>query len=123
MIHFEKNRKYIVIQDRESDYPDPISLKPNDRVEVVGEYSGKEAWPDWIRCRNQGNEGWVPRQIIQIQGNAGIILEEYSASEMRIGKNDIINGEKEVNGWIWGTNQTNGEVGWVPLEYISETDD
>lgn len=123
MRHFKKPKKYMVIQDRESDYPNPINLKTNDRVEILGVYCGKEAWPDWIRCRNQGNEGWVPRQIIQIAGNEGTVLEEYLALEMSIEKDDIIYGEKEINGWIWGTNQTTGEMGWVPLENVIESED
>lgn len=123
MIHFKKRKKYIVIQDRESDYPDPIRLKPNDRVEIIGEYSGKESWPDWIRCRSGGNEGWVPRQIIRMEGNEGIILEEYSAAEMRIKNRDVVYGEKEVNGWVWGINGRTGEVGWVPLENVKNFED
>lgn len=73
-----------------------------------------------MRCNNRKNEGWAPKQIIKIIGNEGIVLEDYSANEMRIRKGEIVYGEKELNGWIWGTNSITKEAGWAPSENVIE---
>ncbi|GAH99896.1 unnamed protein product [marine sediment metagenome] len=37
-------------------------------------------------------------------------------------KDDSIEAEKELNGWVWGRNVNKNEYGWVPLEILEKED-
>ncbi len=72
-----------------------------------------------MRKRNEFNvEGWTPIQIVQIENEYGIILNDYSANELDVSKDDIVNGELESNGWLWCCRVDGSEWGWLPKEKI-----
>jgi len=62
----------------------------------------------------------VPLQIIErLEGNRGIIKEDYTANELCVVRGEVIIGEKELNGWLFGYKQDNDHTeGWVPLENV-----
>ena len=112
--------KYIVIEKHETEFPNPIFLKNEEKV-IIGEES-KDTWANWVFCTksDKSNSGWVPKQIIRYEGSFGYILEEYYAKELNIEKGCIINGFKELNGWIWCECESTNEIGWVPLKNIEK---
>jgi hypothetical protein len=112
--------EYIVIENHRTEFPDPIILKQGEKV-IVGEESSVN-WPDWVFCKKMdgSNKGWVPKQIIKYENNYGNIIEEYSAKELDIDKGTIVEGIKELNGWLWLKNRTTNEIGWVPIEKLKE---
>jgi len=72
--------KIKVITRHESNYPNPINLKKGEWVET-----GKEddQYPGWIWTTTQnGDSGWVPKQILSRKQNQALILENYCAKEL-----------------------------------------
>jgi len=110
--------EYIVIEDHKTEFPEPILLKRGEKV-IIGEETS-EKWPDWIFCvkMDGSNKGWVPKQIIKMENNYGNIIENYSAKELDINKGMIVEGIKELNGWLWSKNKMTNEVGWIPNEKV-----
>ena len=111
--------EYIVIEDHMTEFPDPILLIKGEKV-IFGEESLK--MPNWIFCTklDGSNKGWVPKQIIKQENNYGNIIEDYSAKELNIDKDTIIEGIKELNGWLWSKNINTNEIGWIPMEKVKK---
>jgi len=111
--------RYTLIQERKTDYPNPLKLKTGENV-IIGINSNCTPWENWIKCKTKSNEGWIPIQIIEkITEKRGVIIKDYDATELEIKVNDIFESEYELNGWHWGFIE-NGErkYGWVPGECI-----
>lgn len=101
----------------------PIRLSSGETVSVVEESDPAGDWPNWILCRCQCKEGWVPKQIIDVSGDAGIVRENYDATEFNLAPGDVIVAEKELNGWVWGTKQIEPDrYGWAPLNCLERVE-
>jgi len=109
---------YIVIEKHETEYPNPIILKAGEKVIIGEEFSSNANWQNWVYCKkiDNSNGGWVPKQIINYE--CGIILQDYSANELNVEKGVIVEGIKELNGWLWSKNKLTDELGWIPMEKI-----
>jgi len=110
--------KFEIIQEHISDNRTPITVEKG-AIVMVGERSNSAgSWPNWIYCYSlDGNgEGWTPVQIIQIESEYGIVLEDYSAIELCVKKGDTVNGDIELNGWVWCSKLNGVEEGWLPKE-------
>jgi hypothetical protein len=118
-----KYMKYMVIENHRTEFSNPITLKQGEKV-ILGEESEDETMPNWIFCKkmDDSNEGWVPKQIIKNQNNYGEIIEDYSAKELDIDKKTIVEGIKELNGWLWLKNIQTNEIGWVPINNLRKID-
>jgi hypothetical protein len=118
-----KPRRYRVIQSRKTNYLVPIVLKKGETVTIGEEYKEKETWKGWVWCETSEKKCWVPYQIIEKQDEIyGKLKEEYIATELNVEKDDSIEAEKELNGWVWGRNENKNENGWVPLEILEKED-
>lgn len=113
--------KYIVIEARETDYPNPLVLEKGSTVEV-GDVSNSETWENWIWCITDDNKGWAPIQLIKlIDKNHGVVLEDYNALELNIVKGDLFESEMELNGWYLGYKIDEPNIkGWIPKENVVE---
>jgi hypothetical protein len=120
---FKENMKYIVIENHRTEFPNPILLKQGEKV-IVGEESEDIEMPNWVFCTKMdgSNKGWVPKQIININDNYGEIIEDYSAKELSIDEGTIVEGLKELNGWIWLKNSLTNEIGWVPINNLRKAE-
>ena len=114
-----KDKVFIVRKEHKSNYPNPLILHKGDKVLLGKEYSNNPNWKNWVWCQKIGSEntGWVPKQIIQITNDTGIVLEDYSANELNVQKNEKVTALRELNGWIWCLN-SHGKKGWVPKENL-----
>ncbi len=110
-------RKYSkVILDYKSPYSDPLKIQKGERVKIE---SKESEWPGWVWCKNKGGmERWIPRNYLDIQGNLGIMLQDYEATELNVSVGEELVIVKEESGWVWVTNKA-GKKGWVPLENIN----
>jgi len=106
---------YLVIKGHKSNYPNPISLRKDEKIIVGKKYAGKEGWENWIYCYkiDESQEGWVPEQIIKFSSKYGIIKENYTAKELTIKAGKKLKGNYELNGWVW-CKDTEGREGWIP---------
>ncbi|HZK56596.1 MAG TPA: SH3 domain-containing protein [Desulfosporosinus sp.] len=112
--------KFELIEEHKSNNPTPLIIRKGTRVNVGKRSDGANSWPNWIYCYSlDGNsEGWTPEQIIQIESEYGIVLEDYSAKELGMKKGEIVEGNIELNGWVWCSKLNGSEEGWLPKEKI-----
>lgn len=114
--------KFQIIEEHINDNLEPIKIKKGTKVKVGERSNGSGSWPNWIYCYSlDGNgEGWTPIQIIKFEGEYGIVLEDYSAKELAVKKGETVQGDLELNGWVWCSNDS--EEGWLPKEKIIAID-
>lgn len=115
-------KRYLVIQDYTSEYPNPITFAKGAPLVVGKRYEGPEGWDDWFFCRTPGQEsGWVPAQVIEIiSGDTAQAREDYTARELTVQKGEQLLGGRVLNGWAWCENPASSESGWVPLANLQE---
>lgn len=94
-----------------------IVLSISEIVEVGKEDSSNPNWKNWVWCVSQksGIAGWVPKQYLNINGNSGTVIKEYSSLELPVISGDELTVHYHLNGWAWCTD-TSGIQGWVPDE-------
>jgi len=115
--------RYRVQESRETPYSKPIVLIKGEVVTVGEEYKEKALWPGWIWCETDNKKCWVPFQIIEKKDkNLGILKEDYIATELNVETGDIIEAERELNGWVWGKRLGNNQFGWVPIDILGQAD-
>lgn len=113
--------KYLINEKHTNDNLTPIQITKGSKVKLGERSNSNGNWPNWIYCYGlDGNgEGWTPIQIIQIEGEYGIALENYSAYELVINKGEVVEGEIELNGWIWCKKSNESIEGWLPKEKLN----
>lgn len=115
---------YVVIRSHVSDFPEPMTLRIGDEVFVGERYDGPEDWHDWYLCTAPGKEaGFVPEQLLdrQVDGSAKM-LEDFTNRELNVVEGQILQGKRQLNGWLWAVRVSDGATGWVPLENIRQQD-
>jgi len=102
-----------------SNYPDPISFKPGDKL-VTGRRD--DEFPGWVWCRIPvGNEGWAPEDFMQMTGdNKATAIENYSARELNTREGEKLQVIQELNAWVLCRNQA-GDEGWVPKKTLQQS--
>jgi len=117
-----ETKKYLVIKDHTSEYPEPITFAKGDTLAVGEKYEGPESWDDWFFCDTPGQKGgWVPAQVIElITGKIAQAREDYTVRELNAREGDVLLGLRTLNGWVWCNNPSNSESGWVPLENLQQ---
>lgn len=116
--------KYIAILPHRSEYPDPITFTQGATLSVGEKYDGPEAWDNWFFCTLPGHAGgWVPEQVIARTGNGhGVAREDYTARELDVDTDDVLEGIRTLNGWQWCHRPADGKSGWVPMENLRVAD-
>lgn len=118
--------KYIVLEKWEESYENPILIKKNDTVTVdLSIQESDPEWNDWVWCiADNGMDGWVPVQILKMEEPASglkqraLVIEDYSAYELPVDKDDIVTGSRNLNGWLWCRKENTTKEGWVPIRNI-----
>lgn len=107
---------YLAIKPWPVHYPDPIRGAAGDRL-LLGRRD--DEYPGWVwATAADGRAGWLPESWLLVEGEYGVLRRDYTAAELPLAPGDIVNGELELNGWLWATNAA-GEHGWVPLDCLS----
>lgn len=116
-------KRYLVIQDHTSEYPEPITFEKGAPLSVGERYEGPEGWDNWLFCETPGQKGgWVPAQIIEIiDDQQARALESYTARELNVRQGDVLLGTRILNGWVWCECTERRESGWVPRAHLQET--
>lgn len=109
-------KRYRVIVDYQSPYPDPIIFHQGETVQVGKEFTNDPDWKDWIWCEGEhDNKAWVPKQYLKTEAGSGVFLTDYNARELSVTVGEVITVYEIVNGFGMAEKQ-NGERGWVPLK-------
>jgi len=120
--HAMPPRRFIVIEDHTSEYPEPISFDAGAPL-IVGEaYDRPEGWEHWFFCTTPGQAGgWVPAQVIQrTSGDRAIARTSYTARELDVRKGDRVSGLTRLNGWWWCETPDRTRSGWIPASKLIE---
>jgi hypothetical protein len=114
-----KMKIYKILKEYKTQYVNPIVLNVGEKV-ILGEEEKEEKWKGWIWAESKINKGWIPIQILEISDDkkTGTILEFYSAKELNVDKDDIVEKIKSLNGWTWSRNLRTENEGWIPDEII-----
>lgn len=113
-------KKYRVIEEYQSPYPNPIIFHKGEKVQVGKEFTDNPDWKDWVWCEGQNdNQAWVPKQYLEIEADQGIFITHYNALELSVVVGDVLKLYESVNGFGMAEKQ-NGERGWVPLRNLEE---
>ena len=113
-----KPKRYRVIKDYQSPYPDPIIFHRGEKVAVGKEFIDDPDWKDWVWCEGQNdNNAWVPKQYLEIKENTGICITDYNALELSVLVGDVLNIYETINGFGMAE-KLNGERGWVPMRNL-----
>lgn len=107
-----------VIKAYERQYQDPIRARKGDVVRVTE----RDMWQDrylWLWCiADSGKAGWTPDTFIQLDGEQGTMLRDYSAWELTVAIGETVTVIEEVGGWYWAR-KVNNEYGWVPADCVA----
>ena len=113
-------KKYRVIADYQSPYPDPIIFRKGEAVTIGKEFTDDPDWKDWVWCEGQNdNQAWVPKQYLEIEADQGIFITDYNALELSVVVGEVLKLYESVNGFGMVEKQ-NGARGWVPLKNLQE---
>ena len=117
-------RRYRVIQDHVSEFPEPITFAKGALLVVGEKYEGPEGWEDWLFCETPGQQGgWVPVQVLEfIDGGRARAREDYTARELDVRTGEWLLGTRTLNGWAWCSRPPTSESGWVPLAKLERAD-
>jgi hypothetical protein len=113
-----KTSKYQVTESYTSPYPDSIKFDKGESIVIGRKFQDDPDWKDWYWCQaTGGRQAWVPKQFIDIQGEAGSVNTCYDAKELSIQAGELLTVSITVNGFGFARN-SRGETGWVPLRNI-----
>ena len=99
----------VVTKSWAATYPDPISIKAGDPVQLSGR---KDIWDGhvWLWAIAPSNkEGWIPDTLL----DGTIARHDYSAQELPCHTGEKLIVLKQTHEWIW-CEDTSGKVSWVP---------
>ena len=113
-----KPKRYRVIAEYQSPYPDPIIFHEGEKVTIGKEFTDDPDWKDWVWCEGQNNnDAWVPKQYLKVEADQGEFITDYNALELSVGVGETLNIYEIVNGFGMAE-KPNGERGWVPLKNL-----
>ncbi|WP_165666202.1 ligand-binding protein SH3 [Metapseudomonas otitidis] len=119
--------RFIAHTAHRSEFPEPLAFTAGEPL-VIGEcYDGQEGWEHWYFCTLPGTPsqpgGWVPAQVIEwgdvVDGiQHGRAREDYTARELDVECGDMLQGGRQLNGWVWCEHLPSLRTGWVPLSVL-----
>lgn len=113
--------KYRVIKAYDDTPEDPIEIQQGEVLNFIEESDPAGDWPNWILCKRDNKEGWVPKQILKISGKTVTVLKDYIAKEHKLKLDEILIAEYELNGWIWCyKDDSSKSTGWAPLNCLKK---
>lgn len=111
--------KYKVIEAYDDAPEQPIKNEEGEVLTIIEESDPNGPWPNWILCKGVNKQGWIPKQILSIQGKQATVMQNYHAVEHNLTVGETLIAECSLNGWIWGAKESNpGEFAWAPLNYL-----
>jgi hypothetical protein len=105
-----------VVREYMAQYPDPITVREGDRVQVG---TDDPEYPGWWWCTGpDGRAGWVPEQLLRREGQEGFMLRDYTARELSVRRGAEVTVGEAMSGWVWAAT-ADGLAGWIPMRCIT----
>jgi hypothetical protein len=117
---FDQPSRGRVIAPHRSEFADPLVFRAGEELHITDK---ETEWAGWVWCTNQaGRSGWTPEAYVRREGDTGLGLVDYDATELSVDVGqELLMGVQE-SGWIWCTDQT-GQSGWVPVDNVERIDE
>ncbi len=113
---------YVVVVDTAASYPDTVTFRRSDRVQVKEAFTQDPDWAGWVWCEGRpGQAAWVPVSVLHISGETGVLLEDYCARELSATPGAPLVVSKILSGWAWAET-VDHRSGWIPLRHIRKRD-
>lgn len=111
--------KFKVVKDYQDAPDDPIRVTKGEVLDLVEESNPQGDWANWIYCRGENKQGWIPKQILAIENQQVTVTEDYFAKEYNLVIGELLIKEFELNGWIWSRKLgASDELAWAPLNHL-----
>jgi SH3-like domain-containing protein len=112
----ENNKAKVRVRlEHKVEYENPIQVTAGETVQVG---RADDDYPGWIWCRAvDSREGWMPCELLSIEGSIGIVLQDYSAKELAVQPGDELAVQEVRHGWMLVRNEQ-GELGWIPQSHV-----
>ena len=111
-------KKYSVVQNYESPYPNPIIFQKGEQVILCKQFKEDPDWQNWIMCEGKnGKKAWAPEQYLDINGRKGIFNREYNALELTVKIGETLTVFEILNGFAM-SEKSDGTRGWVPIRNL-----
>lgn len=110
-----------VLQSQESPDAIPLTLHPGDVVQMTREHPDRPGYV-WVDD-GQISAGWVPRDLIVLDGGLPRMTAEYCSAELAVSPGDQLRliWEDPKHGACW-CEDAHSERGWVRAEYLQIED-
>jgi hypothetical protein len=108
-----------IAQDYSPQYPDPITVRADERVQV-----GRDdpEFPGWRWCTApDGRQGWVPEELLEGDGATATMRRDYTARELDVRAGAEVHLGEAMHGWVWATPK-DGRSGWIPMSCLEPDD-
>ncbi|EGQ7979812.1 MULTISPECIES: SH3 domain-containing protein [Vibrio] len=117
----EETMKYKVVKEYFDAPENPIRIEKGEILQFVEESNPEGDWANWVYCKGINKEGWVPKQILEIEGDKVVVLKDYFAREHTLVIGDNVVAEYELNGWIWCEKESMPNVyAWAPINHLAK---
>ncbi|MZI94148.1 hypothetical protein F9817_13190 [Vibrio sp. CAIM 722] len=111
--------KYIANKQYHDAPAHPIKISKDEVLTFIQESNPQGDWPNWMLCQGVEKEGWVPKQILRIEGTQATALFDYDATEFNLKEGEVLISYRKMNGWIYGFKESKPTViGWAPLNCL-----
>ena len=111
-------KKYRVIENYQSPYPEPIIFCKREKVIIGKEFTDNPDWKDWLWCEGQNdNQAWVPKQYLDIESGQGTLITDYNALELSVVIGETLSIHEIINGFGMAE-KPDGTCGWVPMKCL-----
>jgi SH3-like domain-containing protein len=105
-----------VVKDYIAQYPNPIRAHVGESVSVVRRDAD---YPEWVWCRGpEGREGWVPLVLLQMTGDAAVLVQDYDARELSVKAGEGVTVHEEIGGWS-RVSSADGQTGWIAARCLA----
>lgn len=106
-----------VIKPYEVVYTNAICVRKGTSLLILREETNP-AYAGWLWCRSEdGQEGWISKDFMEIEGNQAEMDRDYDAREVAVSALEVVQVLKEEHGWSWVKKDDNSE-GWIPSENL-----
>lgn len=108
----------MVHRAHESTNPDPITFVAGELVQVIQKFTDDPEWANWVKCENaDGKQGWVPLQLLHVDGEWATAQGTYTAHELTLTIGAFVTVSHVLNGWAWAKTEEN-EWGWISVRNL-----
>lgn len=106
--------KFVVQREYRPQRTAAMEFRVGEQMEVLRQDEGT----GWSCCRaTNGDEGWIPTELLSFNGKDAIVLSDYSTREIEVNVGEEIEIEKECLDRVW-VHTSRGSCGWIPSSHV-----